>query len=45
MLHKIRELREQHTTTLQPVMNQVYNTLGMLHYILQDYSRVSVVLE
>lgn len=44
MLHRIRELREQHTTTLQPVMNQIYHTLAMLHYVLEDYSNVSVVL-
>lgn len=44
MLHRIRELREQHTTTLQPVMNQIYHTLGMLHYVLEDYTNVSVVL-
>ena len=41
MLHKIRELREQHTTTLQPVMNKVYHTLAMLHYVLQDYPKVT----
>ena len=45
MLHNIRELREQHTTTLQPVMNQVYHTLAMLHYVLEDYTEVSVILE
>lgn len=45
MLHSIRELREQHTTTLQPVMNKVYHTLAMLHYVLQDYQKVSVILE
>jgi len=45
MLHKIRELREQHTTTLEPVMSKVYHTLAMLHYLLQDYPKVSVVLE
>ena len=45
MLHKIRELREQHTTTLQPVMNQIYHTLSMLHYVLDDYTDVSAILE
>ena len=45
MLHKIRELREQHTTTLQPVMNQIYHTLAMLHYVLEDYTEVSVICD
>jgi len=40
MLHRIRELREQHTKTLPPVMNKVYHTLAMLHYVLQDFNNV-----
>jgi len=40
MLHRIRELREQHTKTLLPVMNKVYHTLAMLHYVLQDFTKV-----
>jgi len=44
MLHRIRELREQHTKTLPPVMNKVYHTLAMLHYVLQDFTKVSKYL-
>ena len=40
MLHRIRELREQHTKTLPPVVNKVYHTLAMLHYVLQDFHKV-----
>ncbi|XP_065889791.1 zinc finger MYND domain-containing protein 12-like [Dysidea avara] len=39
MLHRIRELREQHTKTLPPVVNKVYHTLAMLHYVLQDFHK------
>ena len=44
MLHTIRELREEHTTSSPQLMVPVYHTLGMLHTILGEHDKVGVLI-
>jgi len=39
MLHSIRALREEHTTSSPQLMTHVYHTLAMLHCILKETAK------
>ena len=40
MLHSIREIREEHTTSSPQLMSCVYHTLAMLHCTLRELAKV-----
>ena len=43
MLHSIREIREEHTTSSPQLMSCVYHTLAMLHCTLRELAKVYTV--